>query len=135
MQQRLLDVLQRKYGTPEHLFEQRPWSAVVSENGLREALRHVELNPVRAGIVPSATEGLCTKSRGGLSGKALSRRERVADSQRAGGRVRAGFRRLIGPHPPLRGTFSRWEKALAISVAFFVQSPLVECTGTLFTGA
>lgn len=43
-----------KYALVGHLWQQRPFSCVLSEGHLRNALRYVELNPVRAGIVTSA---------------------------------------------------------------------------------
>jgi putative transposase len=45
-----------KYGTSGHLFEQRPWSTVVSEARFLDVLRYVELNPVRARMVEKAVD-------------------------------------------------------------------------------
>jgi putative transposase len=45
-----------KYSLSGHLWEQRPFSCVLSEDHVRNALRYVENNPVRARMVNAATD-------------------------------------------------------------------------------
>ena len=45
-----------KYSLSGHLWEQRPHSCVLSDSHLREAVRYVELNPVRARMVRRAAD-------------------------------------------------------------------------------
>jgi putative transposase len=46
----------KKYGLVGHLWQERPFSCVLSEGRLRNAIRYVENNPVRAGIVAAAED-------------------------------------------------------------------------------
>jgi len=46
----------QKYGCVGHLWQERPFSCVLSENRLKNAIRYVENNPVRAGIVSSPVD-------------------------------------------------------------------------------
>jgi putative transposase len=46
----------KKHGYVGHLWQERPFSCVLSESHTRNAIRYVENNPVRAGIVSSADE-------------------------------------------------------------------------------
>jgi putative transposase len=46
----------QKYQCVGHLWQERPFSCVLSENRLKNAIRYVENNPVRAGIVSCATD-------------------------------------------------------------------------------
>jgi len=45
-----------KYSLVGHLWQQRPFSCVLSERHLRNALRYVETNPVRAALVTKASD-------------------------------------------------------------------------------
>ena len=45
-----------KHGYVGHLWQERPFSCVLSEAHTRNAMRYVENNPVRANIVTSATD-------------------------------------------------------------------------------
>lgn len=46
----------KKHGYVGHLWQERPFSCVLSEGHTRNAIRYVENNPVRAGMVSSAHE-------------------------------------------------------------------------------
>jgi REP-associated tyrosine transposase len=46
----------KKHGYVGHLWQERPFSCVLSEAHLRNAIRYVENNPVRAGLVASAVD-------------------------------------------------------------------------------
>lgn len=46
----------RKYSLVGHLWQERPFSCVLDERHLWNAIRYVELNPVRAGIVTRAAD-------------------------------------------------------------------------------
>jgi REP-associated tyrosine transposase len=45
-----------KYQLVGHLWQERPFSCVLSEGHLRNAVRYVENNPVRAGLVTTASD-------------------------------------------------------------------------------
>ena len=45
-----------KYGFVGHLWQERPFSCVLDEAHLWNAIRYVERNPVRAGLVPNAVD-------------------------------------------------------------------------------
>jgi putative transposase len=59
-----------KYSLAGHLWEQRPHSCVLSEGHLRDAVRYVELNPVRAHMVRSATDYRWSSARAHCLGSA-----------------------------------------------------------------
>jgi len=62
--------LNEKYSMSGHLWEQRPHSCVLSDAHLRNAIRYVELNPVRARIVGSAAAYRWSSARAHCSGEA-----------------------------------------------------------------
>ncbi len=45
-----------KYGFVGHLWQERPFSCILDEAHLRNAIRYVERNPVRAGMVANAVD-------------------------------------------------------------------------------
>jgi putative transposase len=53
-----------------HLWQERPFSCVLSDGHLRNALRYVENNPVRAGIVSSAVDYRWSSARAHCLGEA-----------------------------------------------------------------
>jgi putative transposase len=70
-----------KYSLSGHLWEQRPFSCVLSEDHVRNALRYVENNPVRAGMVNSATDYRWSSARAhgfGFADPLLTGDDRVA---------------------------------------------------------
>jgi putative transposase len=46
----------KKHGFVGHLWQERPFSCVLAGSHLLNAIRYVELNPVRAGIVGAASD-------------------------------------------------------------------------------
>jgi putative transposase len=70
-----------KYSLSGHLWEQRPFSCVLSEAHVRNALRYVENNPVRARMVNCATDYRWSSARAHGFGSAdplLTGEDRVA---------------------------------------------------------
>ncbi len=59
-----------KYSLTGHLWEQRPFSCVLSEAHLRNTMRYVELNPVRARMVNCATDYRWSSARAHTLGSA-----------------------------------------------------------------
>ena len=59
-----------KYGFVGHLWQERPFSCVVSEDRVLYAIRYVENNPVRAQMVACATDYFWSSARAHCSGEA-----------------------------------------------------------------
>jgi len=51
-----VEYFNEKYSLAGHLWEQRPFSCVLSDGHLRNTIRYVEVNPVRARMVKCATD-------------------------------------------------------------------------------
>lgn len=60
----------KKYGLVGHLWQERPFSCVLSEPRLRNAIRYVENNPVRAGMVSEARDYRWSSARAHCHGDA-----------------------------------------------------------------
>jgi putative transposase len=54
--------------TKGHLFEARFYSAAIDDDAALEVVRYIELNPVRAGLVPRAQDYLYSSARGRVFG-------------------------------------------------------------------
>jgi putative transposase len=65
-----VDYFNEKYSLAGHLWEQRPFSCVLSEGHLQNALRYVELNAVRARMVSCATDYRWSSARAHCLGSA-----------------------------------------------------------------
>jgi putative transposase len=58
-----------RYGLSGHLWQGRFFSAAMDEEHLWQAVRYVELNPVRAGLVADARDWLWSSARAHISGQ------------------------------------------------------------------
>jgi putative transposase len=70
-----------RYALSGHLWEQRPYSCVLSDAHLRTAVRYVELNPVRAHMVSAAADYRWSSARAHCLGSAdplLTEEDRLA---------------------------------------------------------
>lgn len=59
----------KKHGYVGHLWQERPFSCVLSESHTRNAIRYVENNPVRAGMVSAASEYRWSSARAHCDGE------------------------------------------------------------------